>query len=422
MTAAENKGGGIISVLIPPLLFALLLTGTLFIRTPLYRLIYTAAAAVFTFAGGFTYYYLRLQRYKGKQKWLSAKLAAAENSGAEQNGTAPGETKIIETKTVEEIDAFFTSISTNIKETADVVPVLVKQLQAVIEMTDEAAMSLSSGFMNINKQAKSQVSEVGIIFGALAETSSTGTDEGNLLHHLKQVLTTLVAELQTITSFVKENQQAIGKIADDIDTIREIVTKIDGITEDSKVLAINAAIEAARAGEKGQGFAVVASEFRKLSEETESAHREIQGIINQVTDNTRTMLREAGNNVQKGNEVSKKAEEILEGTVTEIDKTITDTSRSLEELSGHAKELAKNISSIVVSIQFQDITRQRIEHVMEPLEDFAADLTSIAERLRNADTEDFLIKKNQAAMLKEKYTMEQEKEILEAAYNDAEEK
>jgi methyl-accepting chemotaxis protein len=425
MTAAENNGGGIVSVLIPPLLFALLLTGTLFIQPPLYNLIYTAAAAVFTFAAGFTYYYIRLQRNKAERNRLSAKLAEAENSGGigtEQNGTEPGETRIIETKTVEEIDAFFTSISTNIRETADVVPVLVKQLQAVIEITDEAAMSLSAGFMNINKQAKSQVSEVGSIFGALAETSSTDSEEGNLLHHLKQVLTTLVAELQTITSFVKENQQAIGKIANDIDTIREIVTKIDGITEDSKVLAINAAIEAARAGEKGQGFAVVASEFRKLSEETESAHREIQGIINQVTDNTQIMLREAENSVQKGNEVSEKAEEILEGTVAEIDKTITETRGSLEELSGHAKELAKNISSIVVSIQFQDITRQRIEHVMEPLEDFAADLTSIAERLRNADTEDFLVKKNQAAMLKEKYTMEQEKEILEAAYNDGEEK
>ena len=284
-------------------------------------------------------------------------------------------------------------------------------------MTDEAAMTLSSSFMNINKQAKSQVSEVETIFGALAETSSSDSEKESLLHYLKQVLTTLVSEIKTITIFVKENQQAIGKIVNDIDTIREIVTKIDGITEDSKVLAINAAIEAARAGEKGQGFAVVASEFRKLSEETESAHREIQTIIDQVTENTQGMLEEAEESVKKGNQVSIKAEEILKGTVTEIDTTITDTSRSLEELSGHAQELAKNISNIVVSIQFQDISRQRIEHVIEPLGEFASNLAGIAERLQNADTEDFLIKKNQAAMLKERYTMQDEKEILESTYN-----
>ena len=58
---------------------------------------------------------------------------------------------------------------------------------------------------------------------------------------------------------------------------------------------------------------------------------------------------------------------------------------------------------------------------MEPLKDFAADLSGIAERLLNADTEDFLIKKNQAAILKEKYTMEEEKEILESTYNTTEE-
>ncbi len=322
---------------------------------------------------------------------------------------------------MEEINAYFETTSENIKETAKIIPVLVKQLQAVIEMTDEAAMNLSSSFMNINRQAKNQVSEVETIFGSLAETSTGGSESDSLLFYLKEVLAAFEIDLKTITDFMKKNQQAIGKISEDIGTIKQIVTKIDGITEDSKVLAINAAIEAARAGERGRGFAVVASEFRKLSEETESAHQEIQAIIEQVTSNTQSMLDEAEESVAKGNEVSKKSEEILKGTVLEIDKTISDTSSRLRELTAHAQELAKNISSIVVSIQFQDITRQRIEHVIEPLEDFSKDLQKIADQLRNADTKDFLSKTDHAARLQERYTMEQEKEILQTTYDTKEE-
>lgn len=419
-TKSVSRGGLLI---IPPIIFGALLIVPLFLQSSFSALLYTIAAGLFILVGGFFYYFLFFKRQTSYISELEKqhRELIEDKTETTQETTPSKETKIIEQKTVEEIESFFEATSKNINETAKVVPVLVKQLQAVIEMTDEAAMTLSSSFININKQAKSQVAEVETIFGSLAETSSEDSESDNLLYYLKEVLTTFETDIQTITNYVKKNRQAIAQISSDIDTIRNIVTKIDEITEDSKVLAINAAIEAARAGERGQGFAVVASEFRKLSEETESAHREIQAIIDQVTSNTQGILDEAEESVTKGNEVSKKAEDILKGTVTEIDKTIKDTSSRLEELSAHAQELAKDISKIVVSIQFQDITRQRIEHVIEPLEDFAEDLQKIAEGLQNADTEEFIIKKDHAARLRERYTMEKEKEILQTAFNDSEE-
>lgn len=423
MSAEKSSGKGIAAVLIPVFILTAFCGASFFILNPLYRLFYASGTAFITLVGGFLYFYLLYRRKNKNERYLKQQVETLtiENREQKEAEAAEEETQILETKTVEEIDSFFDSISENVKQTSEVIPVLIKQLQAVISMTDEAAMNLSSSFMNINKQAKNQVSEVETVFGALAETSSDGSETNSLLYYLKEVLTTLVSELKTITRFVENNKEAIGKIVGNLDSIRQIVTKIDEITEDSKVLAINAAIEAARAGEKGQGFAVVASEFRKLSEETVDAHREIQAIIDQVTSSTQMMLEEAEESVQKGRQVSKKAEEILEGTVSEIDKMIGETRRGLGDLSGHAQELAKNISSIVVSIQFQDITRQRIEHVIEPLEDFSKDLQAIAHRLQNADTEEFLIKKNHAEILKEKYTMEQEKEILDATYNNREE-
>ena len=58
---------------------------------------------------------------------------------------------------------------------------------------------------------------------------------------------------------------------------------------------------------------------------------------------------------------------------------------------------------------------------MEPLQDYAGELDHIAERLENADTNDFIIKKSHAERLKEAYTMEHEKEILQSTFNTKEE-
>ena len=79
---APDKGGGTVSILIPPLFFGILLTATLFIDVPLYKLIYTAAAAVFTAAGGFIYYYLLFRRKNAEKRHLEDRLREIEQTAA----------------------------------------------------------------------------------------------------------------------------------------------------------------------------------------------------------------------------------------------------------------------------------------------------------------------------------------------------
>jgi methyl-accepting chemotaxis protein len=106
---------------------------------------------------------------------------------------------------------------------------------------------------------------------------------------------------------------------------------------------------------------------------------------------------------------------MLEDSLTRIDETITDTKTRLGNLSEQAEDLAKQISAIVVSIQFQDITRQRLEHVMEPLDDFKEELESISARILDDTLSAYRSIKNHAEWLEQKYTMETEKEILRSA-------
>ena len=125
----------------------------------------------------------------------------------------------------------------------------------------------------------------------------------------------------------------VGELRDKIDKIGSIIETIEGFTEETNVLAINAAIQAARAGVQGKGFAVVAGAVRGLAESSRKATSDIKSIVQAAQSSMAT----ASATVNRGTELvsvnlalADKAREAL-GTVMEASESATGTMRSIGE-------------------------------------------------------------------------------------------
>jgi methyl-accepting chemotaxis protein len=164
--------------------------------------------------------------------------------------------------------------------------------------------------------------------------------------------------MQRIRSSVQATARKIKSLGDRSLEISEIINVINDITEQTNLLALNAAIEAARAGEAGRGFAVVADEVRKLAEHSRTATKDIAALIKAIqaeTNEAVVVMEEGTKEVEVGTGLADQAGKALEA----ISSVVRQSAELVQEISLASKQQVRGTEGVANAMQIiSGITRQ----------------------------------------------------------------
>jgi len=257
-------------------------------------------------------------------------------------------------------------VSLAIKKMKSEARAIIGRMEDVAQQLKELAKEMDSSVALANQEVSHQEREINHVVEALSQMSSTimeiaanASDASDAAHRAeagadegKRVVQASIGSIERVAGEVDRVYEAMNRLVDQSSDISGIVTVIQDISEQTNLLALNAAIEAARAGEQGRGFAVVADEVRTLASRTQESTKEIQSKIERLQMETQNAAKEieeskasAASGVEQAAQAGKSLDQITEA-VSAITSMNSMIASSTEEQRATAEGINTNVQTI----------------------------------------------------------------------------
>ncbi|WP_370646463.1 methyl-accepting chemotaxis protein [Photobacterium sp. OFAV2-7] len=254
-----------------------------------------------------------------------------------------------------------------------ILPIWQRQLCTVRVQTETEVTALSQRFSEIISELDQAVTESQHVAGGGADKSDNGVFA--VLNNSEQRLDQVIDLLRSAMQAKEEMLAQVRHLASYTEELDSMAVDVAKIAEQTNLLALNAAIEAARAGDQGRGFAVVAGEVRKLSQlsgETGKHIRDKVQLINQAMDDTVSIAEQSARQDAQAEAASEANIESILANFKQLASELTDSTSLLQDKN---LDIQREISGVIVSLQFQDRVSQIITQVEKNLDKLQAEIS-----------------------------------------------
>ena len=202
-----------------------------------------------------------------------------------------------------------------------------------------------------------------------ANASELATDASNEVNIGHETLDSNITSIEDLAKQMQKAELEIENLEQHTTSIGQVLEVIKGVSEQTNLLALNAAIEAARAGEAGRGFAVVADEVRQLAQRTQDSTREIEVTIEQLQQGAasvvvamKSSLEDTNRSVKQASHAGQQMEKVS-GVITSIDEVNHSVAQATTEQTDVTQSIDRDIHHI------SDIAGQGQKNLSEALQE-----------------------------------------------------
>ncbi len=254
-----------------------------------------------------------------------------------------------------------TTVLTRVQESTAALDSLSQQASDAVTRTNAAINLQQTEIGSVSSAVTEMSSAITEVSSNTVKTSSAAEDADRSVDDGHQSIQESLTATSQLASYIDEVTGLIDRLGEDSTAIGSVIDVINGIAEQTNLLALNAAIEAARAGEQGRGFAVVADEVRTLAKRTQDSTIKIKDIVSRIQDSTRVCVdsmetaQEKAQQCVSYNQKAGGSYTLISQAVSEIRNMTIQVATAVEEQSAVAEEVNRNIVNI--QTQSEDTAR-----------------------------------------------------------------
>jgi methyl-accepting chemotaxis protein len=243
----------------------------------------------------------------------------------------------------------------------------------------------------IDKSEGSTLNATEKIFSIVGESQRVGKDIQDLLANMNIGDNSLNHEMDSLLEEVKDFQMIVDNveqlkksyendmeiIENTVLNIKRLADNIADIADQTSILAINASIEAARAGNAGVGFAVIAGETQKLAKDSKQITGEITSCIKGIGGTIASSFERQSETLSTTVNHLQESKESFNQMTFALAPQIKNIGFSIQKSKELSESVTERLNEITVSLQYQDATRQILEHIIQLVENIQKDFSKL---------------------------------------------